>query len=73
MENSNQKNNEYEIYSTFQEGNKIAHVVKCRRSGSWGVHMKNGDKPGLTEYYPTHNEMWAEDCAENFVVGIKKI
>ena len=35
--------------------------------------MKNGDKPGLTEYYPTHSESWAEDCAENFVVGIKKI
>ena len=71
MENTNQ-NNEYKIYSTYLEGNKVAHVVKHRENGYWGVHMKNGDKPGLTEYYPTHSESWAEDCAENFVLGIKK-
>ena len=51
----------------------IGNVVKHKGNGYWGVHMKNGDKPGLTEYYLTHSESWAEDCAENFVVGIKKI
>ena len=72
MENTNQ-NNEYKIYSTYIEGDRVAHVVKDKQNGYWGVHMKNGDKPGLTEYYPTHSESWAEDCAENFVLGIKKV
>jgi len=35
--------------------------------------MKNGDKPGFLEYYPTKSESWAEDCAENFVLGIKQL
>ena len=70
MQNTNK---EYKVYSTYIEGDRVAHVVKHKGNGYWGVHMKNGDKPGLTEYYPTHSESWAEDCAENFVVGIKKI
>ena len=31
--------------------------------------FKDG-KSGLIEYYPTKNEQWAEDAAENFVLGI---
>ena len=32
--------------------------------------FKDG-KSGLIEYYPTKSELWAEDAAENFVLGIK--
>jgi hypothetical protein len=35
--------------------------------------MKIGNKPGLLEFYPTHSEVWAEECAENFVEGIKQL
>ena len=35
--------------------------------------MKNAEHPGLLEYYPTKSESWVEDCAENFVMGIKQI
>ena len=65
------RNDEYEIYHTYQEGNKLAHVVKHNNSGSWGIHMFKDGKSGLIEYYPTKNESWAEDAAENFVLGIK--
>ena len=64
-------NDEYEIYHTYQQDNKLAHVVKHIASGSWGIHMFKDGKSGLIEYYPTKNETWAEDAAENFVSGIK--
>ena len=70
---SNDFNNEFKVYSTFVEEDKIAHVVKHRINGSWGVYMKNKDHPGFLEYYPTKSESWAEDCAENFVLGLKQI
>ena len=72
MRSINHKNNEYEIYSTYQQDERVAHVVKHRASGSWGIHMFKDNKSGLIEYYPTHSERWAEDCAENFVLGIKQ-
>ena len=68
-----QHTNEYEVYSTYQMNQKTAVVVKHRVSGSWGVHMSEGKKPGLLEYYPTHSEAWAEDVAENFVQGIRQL
>ena len=61
------------IYSTYQKEDRVATVVKHRISNSWGVHMKIGNKPGLLEFYPTHSEVWAEECAENFVEGIKQL
>lgn len=64
-------NNEYKIYSTYQENDKLAHVVKHIKSGSWGIHMFNKGKSGLIEYYPTKSELWAENAAENYVLGIK--
>ena len=41
------RNDEYEIYHTYQEGNKLAHVVKHNNSGSWGIHMFKDGKSGL--------------------------
>ena len=65
-------NNEHEEYTTYVKGNRMAHVIKHIKSGSWGVHMIQDNKlPGLIEYYPTKSECWAENCAENFVEGIK--
>tara|TARA_R110001592_G_scaffold354958_1_gene655044 strand:+ start:474 stop:644 length:171 start_codon:yes stop_codon:yes gene_type:complete len=55
------------------EGNKEAKVVRHRVNDSWGVLMIEGNKPGFLEYYPTKSESWAEDCAENFVLGIKQL
>lgn len=53
------------------KNNKEAVVIKHRASGSWGVVLKEEGRPDFTEYYPKHNENWAENCAENFVEGIK--
>jgi len=68
-----QDTNEYIIYSNYMEGNKEAKVVRHRVNDSWGVLMIEGNKPGFLEYYPTKSESWAEDCAENFVLGIKQL
>lgn len=68
-----QDTNEYRVYSTYSDGDKVAHVVRHRINDSWGVYMKNGNNPGFLEYYPTKSESWSEDCAENFVLGTKQL
>ena len=66
-----QNTNEYIVFSNFMKNKKEAVVIKHKASGSWGVVLKEEGRPDFTEYYPNHSETWAENCAENFVEGIK--
>ena len=68
-----QDTNEYRVHSNYMEGSREAVVVKHRASGSWGVVLKEEGRPDFTEYYPKHSETWAENAAENFVLGIKQL
>ena len=56
-------------YSTYVDGNRRADVIK--KDGDWGVKFYEDNKSIGIEWYPTKSEAWAEDCAENFVMGIK--
>jgi len=67
-----QNDNEYIVYSSYYKDSKEAVVVKNKENGSWGVILKEEGKQDLLEYYPTHNESWADSVAENFVEGIRQ-
>jgi len=58
-------------YSTYVDGNLRADVIK--KNGNFGCRFYVDNKVVKTEWYPTKSESWAEDCAENYVLGIKKI
>jgi hypothetical protein len=58
-------------YSTYVDGNLRADVIK--KKGDFGCRFYVDNKVVMTEWYPTKSESWAEDCAENYVLGIKKI
>ena len=68
-----QNTDEYIVYSNYYKDKKEAVVVKHVQNGSWGVILKEEGKQELLEYYPTHNETWADNVAENFVEGIRQI
>ena len=68
----------YMEISTYQQGHRRADVL--RTSGQpenyWGVRYYSKEKKGSflvmgIEWYPTKSESWAEDAAENYVMGIK--
>jgi len=42
-------------------------------NGIFGCNFYNENKHIAKELYPGHSESWAENCAENYVLGIKKI
>lgn len=56
-------------FSTYVEGNRRADVIK--KDGDWGCKFYEDDQVIGIEWYPTKSESWAEDCAENYVMGIK--
>ena len=58
-------------YSTYVDGNRRADVIK--KDGDWGVKFYEDNKSIGVEWYPTKSEAWAEDCAENYVMGIKNL
>ena len=58
-------------YSTYVDGNRRADVIK--KDGDWGVKFYEDNKSIGIEWYPTKSEAWAEDCAENYVMGIKNL
>ena len=43
------------------------------KDGNWGIRMFKNGRPVKEEYYQGHSECYAEDAAENYVFGIKKI
>lgn len=58
-------------FSTYVDGNRRADVI--RKNGNWGVKFYEDNKSIGIEWYPTKSESWAEDCAENYVAGIKNL
>jgi|TARA_B100001939_G_scaffold12656_1_gene10985 hypothetical protein len=56
-------------FSTYVEANKRADVIKL--DGHWGCRFYVDNEVVKTEFYKGKSESWAEDCAENFVMGIK--
>jgi hypothetical protein len=58
-------------YSTYVDGELRADVIKM--DSHWGCRFYNNNEVIKTEFYRGHSEAYAEDAAENFVLGIKKI
>jgi hypothetical protein len=58
-------------YSTYVDGNKRADVIKL--DNHWGCRLYKDGELKKTEFYRGHSEAYAEDAAENYVLGIKKI
>ena len=59
------------VFSTFVNGDLRADVIKL--DSHWGCRLYCDGKLLKTEFYRGHNELYAEDAAENYVMGIKKI
>ena len=58
-------------YSTYVDGELRADVIKL--DGHWGCRLYRENKVVKTEFYKGHSESYAENAAENYVLGIKKI
>ena len=58
-------------YSTYVDGDLRADVIKM--DSHWGCRFYENNEVIKTEFYKGHSEAYAEDAAENFVLGIKKI
>ena len=56
-------------YSTYVDGDRRADVIKLE--GHWGCRLWEEGELVKTEFYKGHSEMYAENAAENWVVGIK--
>tara|TARA_R100000697_G_scaffold55680_1_gene68972 strand:- start:54 stop:236 length:183 start_codon:yes stop_codon:yes gene_type:complete len=56
-------------YSTYVDGDRRADVIKL--DGHWGCRLWEEGELVKTEFYKGHSEMYAENTAENWVVGIK--
>ena len=59
------------IFSTFVDGDRRADVIKL--DGHWGCRLYNNNEVVKTEFYKGHSESYAEDAAENYVMGIKNV
>ena len=40
---------------------------------TFGCRLYKDDCWGKDEIYPSHSEIWTENAAENYVLGIKKV
>ena len=56
-------------YSTYVDGNRRADVIKLH--SHWGCRLWEEGALVKTEFYKGHSEMYAENAAENWVLGIK--
>tara|TARA_S200000501_G_scaffold84143_1_gene76688 strand:+ start:3647 stop:3832 length:186 start_codon:yes stop_codon:yes gene_type:complete len=56
-------------YSTYVDGNRKADVIKL--DNHWGCRLYENGELISTEFYKGHSEAYAEDAAENYVLGIK--
>ena len=58
-------------YTTYMKGDLRSDVIKL--DGHWGCRFYVDDKVVMTEFYKGHSESYAENAAENYVLGIKEI
>ncbi|NCV38033.1 MAG: hypothetical protein EBW64_01870 [Betaproteobacteria bacterium] len=54
-------------------GDGVMGEVFKNSKGDYGVDYYMGNKLIKTEVYENHNELYAENAAENYTLGIKKI
>ena len=59
------------LISNYMDGKKSAETFL--ENGVYGCNFYKKEKHIAKELYPGHSESWAENCAENYVLGIKKI
>jgi len=60
-----------DTYSTYVDSNKRVDVIKL--DGIWGCRFYEDYKVVKTEFYKGHSESYAENAAENYVLGVKII
>jgi len=58
-------------YSTYVDGELRSDVIKV--DNHWGCRFYIDNKVVKTEFYKGHSEAYAEDAAENYVLGVKKL
>ena len=64
----------YMEISTYYEKNRRADVVRTvglNEKNFFGVRFSIDNNVLGIEWYPEHSETWAENAAENYVLGIK--
>lgn len=57
----------------FEDQNRKAVVYLDTREECYSVDFYENNSMIGTEQYPNKSIYWAEDCAENWVKGIKKV
>jgi len=60
-----------QVYSTYVKGDLRADTIRV--NGDWGCDFYEANRLRKTEVYKGHSEYYAEDAAENYVEGIKRI
>ena len=58
-------------YSTYVDGELSADVIKV--DSHWGCRFWRNNEAVKTELYKGHSEAYAEDAAENYVIGVKTL
>tara|TARA_Y200000002_G_scaffold308098_1_gene264291 strand:- start:1503 stop:1742 length:240 start_codon:yes stop_codon:yes gene_type:complete len=69
------ENVSYMEISSYYEKNRQADVVRSvglNEKNYWGVRYWVDGNPLGIEWYPTKSAVYAEDAAENYILGIKE-
>jgi len=61
------------LISEFMEDPRQAQVVRKKSDGMFGVRFVHKGKTLGIEWYEGKSEVWAEEAAENWILGIKDI
>ena len=63
------------LFHTFQGSGKYSNRLAevSLEEQNWACRFYIDNKEVSEEIYVDHSESWAEDCAENFVLGIKNV
>lgn len=61
------------LLSEYFEGNRKANVYIDFKEEYYFVDFFENDVKIGTEHYPHKSMVWAEDCAENWVLNVKKV
>ena len=65
------KKNNKTVFSSYVQGDLKAETINI--NGNWGCDYYSNSEFIKTEVYKGHSELYAENAAENYVFGIKKI
>tara|TARA_Y100001937_G_scaffold84499_2_gene114343 strand:- start:3058 stop:3270 length:213 start_codon:yes stop_codon:yes gene_type:complete len=63
----------YMEYSSYIDGDKKADVIRDTVKDNWGVKFSHRNEQVGIEWYKGHSEIYAENAAENWVMGIKEV